>query len=149
MSSKWLIFFQCPSRAGRPRRWPMCAKRNRLARREQDRHCLSIDVCGRSADSNVNRSQSRTLALRGWKGIKAQSVAWSADGSHLFATGYTGALLVHPRVRSRLGTEPRSWARFSPEADGRCSTRFSNQRERNPSPPLTVAMRTSYRVQLN
>jgi serine/threonine protein kinase len=34
------------------------------------------------------------LALQGWKWVSVQSVAWSADGSHLFATAYTGTFFV-------------------------------------------------------
>jgi Tol biopolymer transport system component len=35
-----------------------------------------------------------TLALQGWKWKYMQSVAWSADGSHLFATAFTGTSFV-------------------------------------------------------
>jgi dipeptidyl aminopeptidase/acylaminoacyl peptidase len=31
-----------------------------------------------------------TLALQGWKWDQVQSVAWSADGSHLFVTAFSG-----------------------------------------------------------
>jgi serine/threonine protein kinase len=35
-----------------------------------------------------------TLALQGWKWDEAQSIAWSADGNHLFATAATGTSFV-------------------------------------------------------
>jgi serine/threonine protein kinase len=56
------------------------------------------------ADGDANKSGVRiltlddhkvvALALQGWKWRYIQSVAWSADGSHLFATAYTGKSFV-------------------------------------------------------
>ena len=52
-------------------------------------------ICGRGTDSNLSRSQNRDFSAPELEWCKiVQSVAWSADGSHLFATAFTGTSFV-------------------------------------------------------
>jgi hypothetical protein len=42
----------------------------------------------------LSESKVVTLPLKGWRWKTVQTVAWSADGGHLFATAYTGTSFV-------------------------------------------------------
>jgi len=68
--------------------WSLSPDGNKVAIIDPDLHVGEIQILT-LADRRVV-----TLALQGWKWSTLQSVAWAADGSHLFATAFTGTSFV-------------------------------------------------------
>ncbi len=79
----------------------------------------------------------RTLALQGWKWDGAQSITWSADGNHLFATALTATSVVLFSIDLRgnmrvLVEEGAGWLSYPvPSPDGRYLAYMKRTNESN------------------
>ncbi len=83
--------------------WSLSPDGSRIAITEQDAPAGEVKILT-LADHKL-----LTLALQGVEGEAIQSVAWAADGNHLFATVYTGSsfviLFIDLRGKARVLTE--------------------------------------------